>query len=81
MPAVSIGMPVYNGAKCIRKALAFLCAAPSRVVVSGDFEALDEDGNFIIAAKTLERIRADIPWHIRACEFYRYPMSNAFLVI
>lgn len=59
---------------------AFLAANPSVVAVSGDFEALDENGE-IITVKALKEIRSDVPWHIRACEFYRYPISNAFFVV
>ena len=58
----------------------FLRASPSHVAVSGDFEALDENDE-VITVKTLEHIRSNIPWRVRACEFYRYPVSNVFFII
>lgn len=53
---------------------------PALVAVSGDFEAIDGQGTTLRVEK-LSRIRYEIPWSIRAREFFVYPMSNSFFVI
>ena len=48
------------------------------VLVSSDFLIIDEGGN-AIGTEYLTNIRADIPWHVRRTEFFKFPLySNTF---
>lgn len=46
-------------------------------IVTSDFESIDESGKTIRIEK-LENIRDNIPWEVRAEEFFKYPMKNEY---
>lgn len=50
------------------------------IVVSGDFEIIDESGSTIRVDK-LEKIRGEIEWSKRVKEFFKYPLSKTFFCI
>jgi glycosyltransferase involved in cell wall biosynthesis len=62
----------------LEECLQQLNPSPQTVLVSSDFEIIDEAGR-PICTEFLESIRAAIPWRVRRAEFFRFPVySNIF---
>ncbi len=62
----------------LEETLLYIKSHPNCILVSGDFESIDEGGNHI-RIENLHKIREDIPWSKRICEFFTYPVSKTFL--
>lgn len=64
----------------LEETVTYLSKHEQCILVSGDFEVIDEKGTVITLAK-LEKVRSTIKWPTRRLEFFRYPISKTFFCI